>query len=133
MKDLKGKKIGLSKSLNVIKNDWWRVQEEQGIELMLMLNDMTRDDVEIVEFPYPDDWYDKPEMLTPMENPSELWLKRDHKHDLAFRPLETGAARRRRGCDLYPDRSFQHIQEQTGKIKAIENLANYPGLDPAGG
>jgi len=35
-----------------------------GIELMLMLNDMTRDDVQIVEFPYPDDWYDKPEMLT---------------------------------------------------------------------
>ena len=24
-----------------------------------------------------------------MENPSELWLRRDHKHDLAFRPLET--------------------------------------------
>ena len=24
MKDLKGKKIGLSKSLNTIKNDWWR-------------------------------------------------------------------------------------------------------------
>ena len=32
MKDLKGKKIGLSKSLNIIKNDSWRVQEEQGIE-----------------------------------------------------------------------------------------------------
>ena len=89
MSDLKGKKIGLSKSLNTIKNDWWRCQEEQGIELMLMVNDMTRDDVEIVEFPYPDDWYDKPEMLAPMYNPSELWLKRDHKHDLAFRPLET--------------------------------------------
>jgi rhodanese-related sulfurtransferase len=28
MKDLKGKKIGLTKSLNVIKNDWWRIQEE---------------------------------------------------------------------------------------------------------
>ena len=25
--DLKGKKIGLSKSLNRIKNDWWRMQE----------------------------------------------------------------------------------------------------------
>ncbi len=38
---------------------------------MLMLNDMTMDDVQIVEFPYPDDWYDKPEMLPPMENPNE--------------------------------------------------------------
>jgi hypothetical protein len=54
IKDLKGKNIGLTKSLNTIKNDWWRIQEEQGIELMLMLNDMTRDDVEIVEFSYPD-------------------------------------------------------------------------------
>lgn len=126
MKDLKGKKIGLSKSLNVIKNDWWRVQEEQGIELMLMLNDMTRDDVEIVEFPYPDDWYDKPEMLTPMENPSELWLKRDHKHDLAFRPLETALLKGVVDAIYTQSTVFQHIQEQTGKIKAIENLANYP-------
>ncbi len=27
---LKGKKIGLSKSLNTIKNDWWRRRQEQG-------------------------------------------------------------------------------------------------------
>jgi len=27
MKDLKGKKIGLTKSLKTIKNDWWRIQE----------------------------------------------------------------------------------------------------------
>ena len=126
MKDLKGKKIGLSKSQNIIKNDWWRVQEEQGIELMLMLNDMTRDDVQIVEFPYPDDWYDKPEMLTPMENPSELWLKRDHKHDLAFRPLETALLTGAVDAIYTQTGPFQHIQEQTGKIKAIENLANYP-------
>ncbi len=126
MKDLKGKKIGLSKSLNVIKNDWWRVQEEQGIELMLMLNDMTRDDVEIVEFPYPDDWYDNPAMLTPMENPSELWLKRDHKHDLAFRPLETALLKGVVDAIYTQSKVFQHIQEQTGDLKAIENLANYP-------
>ena len=37
MKDLKGKKIGISKSLNTIKNDWWRIQEHMGIENMLML------------------------------------------------------------------------------------------------
>jgi ABC-type nitrate/sulfonate/bicarbonate transport system substrate-binding protein len=48
MADLKGKKVGLSKSQNTIKMDWWRFQEEQGIELMLRLNGMTRKDVEIV-------------------------------------------------------------------------------------
>ena len=30
-----------------------------------MLNDMTMDDVEIVEFPYADDWYTDPKMLEP--------------------------------------------------------------------
>ncbi len=46
MKDLKGKKIGISKSLNTIKNDWWRIQEHMGIENMLMLHDMTMDDIQ---------------------------------------------------------------------------------------
>jgi ABC-type nitrate/sulfonate/bicarbonate transport system substrate-binding protein len=126
MRDLRGKKIGITKSLNAIKNDWWRIQEEQGIELMLMLNDMTRDDVEIVDFPYPDDWYDKPAMMEPMYNPSELWLKRDHKHDLAFRPLEKALLSGVVDAIYTQTGPFQHIQEATGEIKAIENLANYP-------
>jgi len=56
---------------------------------MLRMNGMTRKDVKIVEFPYPDDWYNNPAMLDPMENPSELWLKRNRKRDLALRPAET--------------------------------------------
>ena len=126
MTDLKGKKIGLTKSLNTIKNDWWRGQEEQGIELMLRLNGMTRDDVEIVEFPYPDDWYDDPKMLEPLENPSELWLKRDHKHDLAFRPLETSLEKGVVDAIYTQSKVFQHLQEATGKFKAIEDLSRYP-------
>ena len=127
MKDLRGKKIGLSKSLNTIKCDWWRIQEEQGIELMLMLNDMTRKEVEIVEFPYPDDWYDKPEMVgPPMENPSELWLKRDHKRDLAFRPLESALEKGTVDAIYTQSGPFQHLQEATGKFKVIEDLSRYP-------
>jgi len=126
MSDLKGKKIGLSKSLNTIKNDWWRIQEESGIEMMLRLNDMTRDDVEIVEFPYPDDWYDNPAMLAPLYNPSELWLKRDHKHDLAFRPLESSLENGTVDAIYTQSKVFQHLQEATGKFKAIEDLSNYP-------
>ena len=126
MADLKGKKIGLSKSLNTLKNDWWRIQEEQGIELMLRINGMSRKDVEIVEFPYADDWYNKPEMLDPMENPSELWLKRDHKHDLAFRPLETALLKGTVDAIYTQSKPFQHLQEATGKIKAIEDLSRYP-------
>ena len=127
MKDLKGKKIGLSKSLNTIKTDWWRIQEHQGIELMLMLNDMTMDDVQIVEFPYPDDWYDKPEMMgPPMENPSELWLKRDHKNDLAFRPLETALEKGVIDAMYIQTGPLGQLSEATGKFKAVEDLSRYP-------
>ena len=126
MDELKGKKIGITRSLNTIKNDWWRIQEEQGIELMLRVNNMTRDDVEIVDFPYPDDWYDNPAMLDPMENPSELWLKRDHKHDLAFRPLETALETGVVDAIYTQSHVFQRLQEATGKYKAIEDLSRYP-------
>jgi ABC-type nitrate/sulfonate/bicarbonate transport system substrate-binding protein len=88
---------------------------------------MTVDDVEIVEFPYPDDWYDKPEMLqVNMNNPSELWLRRDHKHDLAFRPLETALEQGVVDAIYTQSKVFQHLQEDTGKFKAIEDLSRRP-------
>ena len=126
MVELKGKKIGLTKSLNTIKNDWWRIQEEQQIELMLRVNGMTRDDVEIVEFPYADDWYDSPEMLEPIENPSVWQLHRDHKHDLAFRPLEQALLDGVVDAIYSQSKVFQHLQEATGQLKAIEDLSRYP-------
>ena len=127
MADLKGKKIGLSRSQNKIKTDWWGIQEEQGIELMLRMNGMTRDDVEMVEFPYPDDWYDVPEMMgPPMENPSELWLKRDHKHDLAFRPLETALENGVIDAMYSQSKVLSVLSETTGKFKSIEDLSHYP-------
>jgi ABC-type nitrate/sulfonate/bicarbonate transport system substrate-binding protein len=127
MADLKGKKIGLSRSQNTIKTDWWGIQEEQGIELMLRMNGMTRKDVQIVEFPYADDWYDKPEMMGPlMENPSELWLRRDHKHDLAFRPLETALENGVIDAMYSQSRVLSVLSETTGKFAAVEDLSRYP-------
>jgi len=126
MSELKGKKIGLSKSMNQVKNDWWRIQEHQGISLMLRMNGMTMDDVEIVEFPYADDWYNNPEMLDPMENPSELWLKRDHKRDLAFRPLETALESGVIDAMYSQSKVLSCLSETTGKFKAIEDLSLYP-------
>jgi ABC-type nitrate/sulfonate/bicarbonate transport system substrate-binding protein len=126
MADLKGKKIGLSKSLNKIKNDWWRIQEHQGIELMLRLNGMTMKDVQIVEFPYADDWYNDPKMLEPLYNPSDLWLTRDHKRDLAFRPLETALEKGTIDALYTQSGPLQQLTEATGKFKAIEDLSRYP-------
>jgi len=126
MSDLKGKKIGLSKSMNQIKNDWWRIQEHQGILLMLRLNGLTIKDVELVEFPYADDWYNNPAMLEPLYNPSDLWLQRDHKHDLAFRPLETALLNGVVDAIYTQGKVTQELMEATGKIKAIEDLSKYP-------
>jgi ABC-type nitrate/sulfonate/bicarbonate transport system substrate-binding protein len=126
MCELKAKKIGLSKSMNRIKNDWWRIQEEQGIELMLRMNGMTRADVQIVEFPYADDWYNNPAMLDPMENASELWLKRDHKRDLAFRPLETALEKGVIDAMYCQSKVLSSLSELTGKFAAIEDLSRYP-------
>ena len=53
MSDLKGKKIGITKSLNTLKNDWWRIQEHMGILSMLRMNGMTLKDVQLVDFPLP--------------------------------------------------------------------------------
>jgi ABC-type nitrate/sulfonate/bicarbonate transport system substrate-binding protein len=126
MSDLKGKKIGITKSLNTLKNDWWRIQEHQGILAMLRMNGMTTKDVQLVDFPYPDDWYDDPEMLKPMINPTFWQLNRDHKHDLAFRPLETALLEGKVDAIYTQSGPFQHIQEATGDIAAIEDLSKYP-------
>lgn len=128
--DLRGKKVGLTKSLNTIKNDWWRIQEHAGIELMLPKNDMTVDDVEIVGFPYPDDWYDKPEMLqVNMNNPSELWLRRDHKHDLAFRPLENALEQGRRGRELHPEQGLPAPAGGHRQVQGHRGSLALPRLD----
>jgi ABC-type nitrate/sulfonate/bicarbonate transport system substrate-binding protein len=83
--------------------------------------------VQIVEFPYPDDWYDKPEMMGPeMENPSELWLRRDHKHDLAFRPLETALEKGTIDAMYMQSGPLSQLSETTGKFKSIEDLSRYP-------
>src|SRR5210317_2499547 len=126
MSDLKGKKIGITKSLNTLKNDWWRIQEHQAILAMLKMNGMTERDVQLVDFPYPDDWYDDPEMLMPMVNPSWWQLKRDHRNDLAFRPLETALLEGKVDAIYSQSKVFQHIQEATGEIAAVEDISKYP-------
>jgi ABC-type nitrate/sulfonate/bicarbonate transport system substrate-binding protein len=113
--------------MNKIKTDWWRIQEHQGIELMLRMNGMTMEDIELVEFPYADDWYNDPVMAgPPMENPSELWLKRDHKHDLAFRPLETALEKGIIDAMYSQSKVLSCLSEVTGKFKSIEDLSRYP-------
>jgi ABC-type nitrate/sulfonate/bicarbonate transport system substrate-binding protein len=84
MNHLKGRRIVLMKSLNTIKNHWWRITEHMGIDTILRLNDMTLDDVDIVVFAYADVGYDNPKMLEPLNNPTELYSGLlNHKKNLA--------------------------------------------------
>ena len=78
------------------------------------------DDVELVEFPYADDWYDKPEMLeVTMNNPSELWMRRDRRLRLpsARKALLAGTV----DAIYTQSKVFQHLQEATGQLATIED------------
>jgi ABC-type nitrate/sulfonate/bicarbonate transport system substrate-binding protein len=55
-----------------------------------------------------------------------LWLKRDHKHDLAFRPLETALEKGVIDAMYTQSKPLQQLSEATGKFKAIEDLSRYP-------
>ena len=126
MADLKGKKIGLSKSLNRIKNDWWRIQEDQGIELMLRMNGMTCKTSRSWNSPTRMTGTTIPRCWTPWRTrlncgssattsttwPSVRWRPR----------LEKGVV----DAIYTQSKPFQHLQEATGKFKAIEDLSRYP-------
>lgn len=47
-------------------------------------------------------------------------------HDLAFRPLETALENGVVDAIYTQSKPFQHLQEATGKFKAIEDLSRYP-------
>ena len=84
-------------------------------------------------FPYPDDWYNNPAMLDPMENPSELWLKRDHKRDLAFRPAETALLEGKVDAIYTQSKVFQHLSGSNGRTRCDRGSVPVPGLEAAGG
>lgn len=127
MEDLRGKKIGLSKSLNPIRSDWWRIQEHAGIENMLKINGMTMDDIEIVEFPYEDiDGYYDPDMK-PIYDPADQWIEGGkHSDSEKLRSLEDALLNGEVDAVYTQSKNLQHIQEDTGKIKMIEDLSRHP-------
>jgi ABC-type nitrate/sulfonate/bicarbonate transport system substrate-binding protein len=56
----------------------------------------------------------------------DLWLKRDHKNDLAFRPLESALEKGIIDAMYLQSRPLQQVSEMTGKFAAIEDLSRYP-------
>ena len=126
MKDLKGKKVGLSKSMNKIQDRLVADQRAHGHRDHAPPERHDHGRVQIVEFPYADDWYGDPKMLAPLINPTDVWAQRDLKRDLALRPLETALLGGKVDAIYSLSKVMQHLQEDTGKIKAIEDLSRYP-------
>ena len=131
MTDLKGRRIGLSKSLNPIKVDYRRVTEERGVELMLALNGMTRDDVEIVDCPFADDWYDGPEMQGSLQRPSPAVAHARRQRTWAgghwSRRCQGGSDRR-----LLRHRPARHEACGVRRAQADRESRPVSGLDAAG-
>ena len=134
MIDLKGKRVGISKSLNTIKNDWWRIQEHMGIENMLMLNGMTMKDIDLVEFPYADDWYDKPEMLVPpMNNPLGVVDAAQSQTRPGLPPAGDRVAERQGGRDLHPEQGVPTFAGGDRQDRDDRGPVQARGLESAGG
>jgi ABC-type nitrate/sulfonate/bicarbonate transport system substrate-binding protein len=88
MADLAGRRIGLSRSLNGTKVDYRRVTEERGVELLLRLQGMRREDLLIVDCPFSDDWYEGPHMAGPLPDLLDFWRAYGVQADLLQRPLQ---------------------------------------------
>jgi ABC-type nitrate/sulfonate/bicarbonate transport system substrate-binding protein len=55
-----------------------------------------------------------------------LWLKRDHKRDLAFRPLESALEKGDIDAMYSQTGPLSQLSEATGNFKSIEDLSRYP-------
>lgn len=118
--DLKGRKIGLAKSLNAEKVDWWRGTAERGIELALDLAGLKRSDAQIVDVEHADAF-----KLEPAGKPSEIWAIRRLKEDLSLNPEIQELADGKVDAIYSNGGRAQHL-ERTGKFKVIEDLARHP-------
>ena len=59
-------------------------------------------------------------MLEPLDSATELYMgKMDHKRNLAFRPLEAALLDGKVDAIYTHSKTWQHLQEDTGKIAAI--------------
>lgn len=116
--DLRGRRIGLIKSLNSAKIDFQRATAERGIELALALAGLSRAEVDIVDLEHADD-----QSYAPAAKPSEVWGRaRAHFGHLAadVAAIEAGTVDAIYSGDA---RAFGLVA--TGRYKVIEDLAQH--------
>ncbi len=118
--DLKGKRIGLSKRAKTDRVDFWRATAERGIELALDLNGLSKQDVEILDLVVdgPDYASDKPS-----QKPVEAFSA---SNPSSFIAAEVDALLSGKVDAIYSSYGRAKLLEGQGKVKAIEDLGNYP-------
>ncbi|HVW29586.1 MAG TPA: ABC transporter substrate-binding protein [Polyangiaceae bacterium] len=119
--DLKGRRIGLFRSLNKDKIDFVRGTAHRGILLALELAGLTDRDVQLVDI----EDADAPKFAI-ARKPSELWAQsRDKRHSVQheadLRALVEG-----RVDAVYSQPARSHELLKSGQFTVIEDLARYP-------
>ena len=118
--DLKGRRIGIFKSLNREKIDFVRATAESGILQALALSGLKRADVQIIDLEDADD-----PIFSPAAKPAELWSQNSGRR-LAAGNVEVQALKDRRieAIHSHPARSLALVE--TGEFKVIEDLNRHP-------
>ena len=118
--DLKGRKIGLNRSLNLAKIDFVRGTAERGILTALALSGLKRTDIQIVDLDDADD-----HRFEPASKPSELWSQNSGRR-LAAGGAEVQALRDGRVDAIYSHAGRSQVLVETGEFKVIEDLSQHP-------
>jgi ABC-type nitrate/sulfonate/bicarbonate transport system substrate-binding protein len=119
--DLKGRRIGLYRSLNTDKIDFTRATAHRGILVSLELSGLSDKDVQLVDI----DDADAPKFAI-ANKPSELWAQsRDKRHSVAHE-ADLRALAEGRVDAVYSQAGRTHELVKTGEYTAIEDLSRYP-------
>ncbi|HIJ62370.1 MAG TPA: ABC transporter substrate-binding protein [Rhodospirillaceae bacterium] len=117
VKDLKGRRIGLFKSLNSAKIDFQRATAERAVELALKLSGLAVQDVEIVDITDTDD-----QPHDPAGKPAELWVQRRD----AYHGPEVAALATAKVDAIFSSGGRSLTLVESGQYKVIEDLSRYP-------
>lgn len=117
VEDLRGRRIGLTRSLDAEKIDWWRASAHRSILEALALHGLSAEEVELVDVPNPDT-----HPTGQFRRPSQVWAAR--KGD--FGSPEVRALADGRVDAIYSSNGRTSTLEETGEFKAIEDLDRHP-------
>lgn len=122
VRQLRGHRFGVSRSLDTRRVDWWRANSQRSIALALALHGVAADEVEFVDVGHGEAF-----SHTPFGGPgaNDARGKEETTLDLPFTP-EFGALDRGEVDAIYSTQGRAQIYERTGRFKIIEDLSRSP-------